>query len=66
MNWNDPEARLALLEAVGIPEYNRRIEAWIKETILGAENGYPLRRIGTRWGALVSIESTTPQGRARK
>lgn len=58
MNWDDPAHRLALIEIVGIPEYNRlHAEQRERETI-GTENGYKLRRVGSRFGSLVQVVGT--------
>lgn len=50
IDWNDPTARLALIERVGAAEYNRLISAWI------AEN--PIRPVASRFGTLYAVGTT--------
>jgi hypothetical protein len=45
MNWDDSAARLALVESVGIKEYNRRITEHI-------ESRPPIYPVNTRFGTL--------------
>lgn len=58
MNWNDPAQRLALIEAVGPEEYNRRHQAHLDRSTIETVNGYPLRSVDTTWGTLYLVEGT--------
>jgi hypothetical protein len=51
MNWDDPSARLRLLESVGAEEYNRQMALHI------ADRGaiYP---VASRWGTLYAVNGT--------
>jgi hypothetical protein len=58
MNWDDPSARLALIESVGHVEYNRRMDEHHKKSVLETVNGYNLSPVGTMFGRLIRIEGT--------
>jgi hypothetical protein len=46
MNWNDPQARAALIKRVGVAEYNRRHTAHWQQSIEATVNGYDIRIVG--------------------
>lgn len=50
IDWNDPLARYHLVEAVGIEEYNRRIQAYL--------DANPIRPVSTRFGTLYAVGKT--------
>lgn len=52
MDWDDPKARLALIENVGHAEYNRLLEQHIKQTVIKTVAGHNIRPISTRFGRL--------------
>ena len=51
MNWDDPTARLALIERVGTTEYNRLITEHIQRRLI--------RPVSTRFGTLYAVRGTT-------
>jgi hypothetical protein len=70
MNWDDPAARLALIERVGHAEYNRQIKAHQDASVVATVNGYPIRPVGSQFGRLFAVGgtdmafSTLPQAEA--
>lgn len=56
MNWGDPEARLALLEAVGPEEYNRQFQQHRRRTVVEVVNGRAIRAIQTRFGRIYMVD----------
>ncbi|MDW9600168.1 hypothetical protein GOA86_17580 [Sinorhizobium meliloti] len=59
MNWNDPAARLALIEAVGPEEYNRRIKVHFDEMTVKVVNGHAIRIVeSSRFGKLYMVGDT--------
>ena len=51
MNWDDPTARLALIERVGVDEYNRQMRDHI------AQRG-AIYTVSTRFGLLYAVKDT--------
>jgi hypothetical protein len=51
MNWNDPVERLALIESVGVAEYNLRLSNHHESL----ESIYP---VWTRFGQLFAVKDT--------
>lgn len=41
MDWDNPAQRAALIERVGIEEYNRQFEQHIKDSTVAVVNGCP-------------------------
>ena len=59
MNWDDPVARLELIDRVGLDEYNRQIRAHISESVVATVNGHTIRPVnGGRWGRLFHVDGT--------
>ncbi|MCA1404678.1 hypothetical protein I6F26_10245 [Ensifer sp. IC3342] len=59
MNWNDPVERAALIEKVGVAEYNRLIEQHFRDMTLMVVNGHAIRQTdGGRWGLLYQVGNT--------
>ena len=58
MDWDDASSRARLIEAVGIPEYNRQIEEHLKNSVLEIYKGRDIRPVGTRFGRLFSVGGT--------
>ena len=52
MNWDSPEERFALIERVGIEEYNRQITAHLN----ALPSIYPVQ---SRFGTLWAVKGTT-------
>ena len=55
MNWDDPVARLRLVEQVGHEEYNRRMREHQQSLVMEVRNGYQLAPVNTRFGRLVQV-----------
>jgi hypothetical protein len=58
MNWNDSEARLALVERVGVREYNRLFDEHRKESTVETVNGHDLRWVDSRFGPVCMVGTT--------
>jgi hypothetical protein len=58
LNWDDPAARLALIESVGADEYNRLLAVHHKRQTVATVNGHGIRSIGSRFGQLFMVEGT--------
>lgn len=59
MNWDDPAARLALVERVGHDEYNRLIAEHHEASVVSTINGHAIRPVNSgRFGRLYMIGST--------
>lgn len=58
IDWNDPLARLDLLETIGADAYNQAINRHFEEETIEICNGYPLRRVASRFGTLISVDGT--------
>ena len=57
MNWDDPAARLALIERVGITEYNRQLEAHQRASVVAHAGGYEIRAVHSgRFGRLYMVD----------
>lgn len=58
MDWDSPADRLALIEAVGIEEYNRRLRQWLDDSTLEVVAGRSIRPARTGWGTLYVVAGT--------
>ncbi len=58
MNWNDPAARLALIERVGPAEYNRQIAKHLGLSAVATVNGHAIRPVSSRFGKLFMVGDT--------
>ena len=58
MDWNDPAARAALIESVGIEEYNRQLRDHMDESTVATVNGRAIRPVNTRFGLLYAVQGT--------
>lgn len=58
MDWNDPAARAALIEAVGHVEYNRLFKAHRKTSVVATVNGHAIRPVSSRFGTLFQVGDT--------
>jgi hypothetical protein len=59
MNWDDPAERAALIERVGIDEYNRLHAEHIAQSVVSTVNGYPIRPVSARGvGRLFAVGGT--------
>lgn len=59
MNWDDPAARLALIEQVGVEEYNRRIAEHFRQSTIAVVNGHLIRPVeSSRFGLLYLVSDT--------
>jgi hypothetical protein len=57
-NFDDPASRLALIERVGLTEYNRQIQAHIDASVLETVAGHDIRPVNTRFGRLHQVGRT--------
>lgn len=48
MDWNDPQARFALIERVGLKEYNRLIKEHLAKAVIETVNGHTIRVVHFR------------------
>jgi hypothetical protein len=58
MNWNDPQARAALMYRVGVAEYNRRHAVHHQQSVEATVNGYDIRIVGSAFGQLHAVAGT--------
>lgn len=58
IDWDDPVARLRLVERVGIAEYNRLYEEHRQKIIIVTVNGHAIRPANTRFGRLFVVGAT--------
>ena len=58
INWDDPAARAALIEAVDGDEYNRRFAEYQKASTVVTINGHDIRTVGSRFGRLFMVGKT--------
>jgi hypothetical protein len=59
INWDDPAARLELIERVGADEYNRLHAEHMKRQTVATVNGYGIRKVNTPYGQLFAVDGTT-------
>jgi hypothetical protein len=59
IDWDNPEARLAMLEDVGAQEYTRRFLEHRLRSVVAVINGYPIWPVKTRYGRLFAVGGTT-------
>jgi hypothetical protein len=59
MDFDTPEGRLDALNTLGPEEYNRRLTLHHREQVVETVNGYDIRKIGTRFGPVFQIETTS-------
>lgn len=58
MNWDNPEDRAALIERVGVEEYNRLHAEHRKASVVATVNGHDIRPVGSRFGRLFMVGDT--------
>jgi hypothetical protein len=58
MNWDDPAARLALIEQVGPEAYNEQLRRHLARSVVETVNGYPISPTQTRFGRLFMVGGT--------
>lgn len=57
MNWDSPEERLRLIEAVG--EYSRRFTEHARRSVVEVAHGYNVRRVHSpRFGTIYMVDGT--------
>jgi hypothetical protein len=57
MNWDDPAQRLALIERVGVTEYNRLQRENFARSTLVIINGYGIREVNSgRFGRIFIVD----------
>jgi|AmaraimetFIIA100_FD_contig_41_5143602_length_394_multi_4_in_0_out_0_1 hypothetical protein len=57
MNWNDPEHRLALIERVGVAEYNRQFDRHRAASTVAVVNRHAIRPLGSHFGTIYMIDT---------
>lgn len=55
-NWNDPASRAALIERVGVAEYNRLHAEHMKKSVVGTFWGRDVRTVGSAFGTLYAVD----------
>jgi hypothetical protein len=55
MNWNDPKERGALIESVGVHEYQKQLEQHWRDSTETTVNGWPIRRVTSRFGIIYCV-----------
>jgi hypothetical protein len=58
MDWNDPEARLKLIERIGINAYNQAFAEHVRNSTVLTVAGHDIRIVGTRFGRLFQVGDT--------
>ena len=58
IDWDDPAARLALIESVGVQEYNRQAEEHRSRSALETINGHRIRAVNSRFGRILMVGDT--------
>lgn len=58
IDWNDPAARAALVERIGVDAYNEAVADWRRRSIVATVNGHDIRPVQTRFGRLFMIDGT--------
>ena len=58
MDWNNPEARLALLERVDANEYNRLHSEKMKADTVETVNGHAIHKVQSGFGQLFAVGAT--------
>jgi hypothetical protein len=57
INWHDPAERLALVERVGVEEYNRQHAEHMRRSVVATVNGYKIRRtVSQRFGVIFMVD----------
>jgi hypothetical protein len=57
MKWDDVEARIALIERVGVAEYYRLLLAHFEAGVAATVNGYRIRKVSSNAGRY-AVEGT--------
>jgi hypothetical protein len=58
MNWDDPAARAALIEALGPEEYSRRHAEHLRASTIATIAGHAIRPVASRYGRLFMVGDT--------
>jgi hypothetical protein len=58
MDWNNPEARLAMLERVGVNEYNRLHAEKMKADTVETVSGHAIHKMQSGFGQLFAVGAT--------
>jgi hypothetical protein len=66
MDWDDPVARLALIERIGTQAYNDALAEHIRKTTLSTVGGHGIRAIRTRFGRLYQVMGTDKAFRTKE
>lgn len=58
IDWEDPAARLALIERIGVKAYNDAVKARADAARIATVNGYAIRPVSSRFGRIYAIDGT--------
>ncbi len=59
INWSNAAERAALIDRVGVDEYQRLLAQHRRDSVVACVNGYPIRPVDTvRFGRLYQIDGT--------
>jgi len=59
MNWDNPAERLALIQRVGVAEYERRLQEHREQGTLVVENGHAIRPVQCRYGRVFAVQGSS-------
>lgn len=57
-DWSNPESRAALLERVGVTEYNRLHGEHLKNSLVTTAGGHEIRAVSSQFGKLYHVGKT--------
>ena len=63
LDSDDPEAKLRFIKQYGPEAYETALRDWQQRNTMTTVNGYPIRRVNTRFGGM--LWSTAPSMRLR-
>jgi hypothetical protein len=55
IDWDDPDARFALIQRVGVTEYNRLIQERHARNTVATVNGHAIKQVQTRFGRVFAV-----------
>jgi hypothetical protein len=58
INWNDPAARVRLIERIGPEAYSAAQQRHFQTSAVAIVNGYPIRPVPSRFGRLFAVHGT--------
>jgi len=58
IDWDDPVARLRLIESIGVDAYNAAMKEHLRTSVIKTVNGHDIRPVQTRFGRLFMVADT--------